>query len=92
MPHPKKITDFAQEGEWDEVETALITGENVNTKDEVTGKTSLHYAAEEGNFDAVEMLLGWDADCAATDHMGLTPAELASTSGQREMALFFQSR
>lgn len=44
-----------------------------NTK----GQTPLHVAAEEGNLDAVEMLLSHEANPNAMDAAGLTPLSLA---------------
>ncbi|CAG9327368.1 unnamed protein product [Blepharisma stoltei] len=62
------------------VELLLLRGANPNEKNSVTGKTSLHIAAECEQVECLKMLLDYGAEVSITDNNGKFPAELTENS------------
>ena len=54
---------------------------DVNTKDLLRGRTSLHWASLGGHYDVARLILDRGANIAAKDHRGETPLHLASSAG-----------
>ena len=56
------------------------------------GNTALHLAAGAGLKECVELLLGYQADMAATNQDGLTPADLAKAKQQAHIASSLEAK
>jgi ankyrin repeat protein len=63
----------------------LIPVSNVNVRDH-TQWTALHWAAEEGHVDLIQMLLDADAFVDPVDNQGHTPLLLATSRGKVQAA------
>jgi ankyrin repeat protein len=66
----------AVEGQTVLLETLLVEGLDVNEQD-ANGWTLLHWAANDGNLEAVELLLHYQADTTRRDDSGRTPLQFA---------------
>jgi ankyrin repeat protein len=63
----------------------LERGARINTRDNVNGRTPLHWAVWWGNIQAVQLLLEHGADVNASDKSGKTPSQLISASSEQEI-------
>lgn len=62
----------------------LDSGTAVNSADE-SGSTALHFAADRGQQEAVQLLLDAGADVNTQDHDGQTPLHYAAACGQQKV-------
>ena len=67
----------AELADGDIVKLLIDHGADVNTRDDATGFTALHYAAGLGNMNAAEVLIANGADINAKDKEGHTPLYIA---------------
>ncbi|XP_023130359.1 cyclin-dependent kinase 4 inhibitor C isoform X2 [Amphiprion ocellaris] len=77
--------DAARAGFGDSVCALLNYGANVNSVDQL-GNLPLHLAAEEGNLEVVQLIIGLTADPEAANGEGLTARQLAERRGKMETA------
>ncbi len=68
------------------VKAHIADGTNIDTVDDWTGKTALHYAAEYGHLEIVELLLANGADVNRRDDDQATPLYFAAVGGFEEVA------
>jgi ankyrin repeat protein len=54
----------------------LDNGANVNAKDQYTRSTALHQAAEQGDYDQINMILDYNPDINMTNSRGETPIKI----------------
>ncbi|KAL4893446.1 heterokaryon incompatibility protein-domain-containing protein [Aspergillus ambiguus] len=90
--NPAALIKAVQNDDIRQTHALLRKGVNVNVRD-TSGASALHYAAEKGNYDAVNALCMYDADPFAQDNSGLTPLVRAvqSQTGQfREVIQLLQ--
>ena len=74
----------AAAGDTDRMRSLISEGLNINARDRQWGETPLHYAAESGHLDIMQVLLEAGADVnARTDHGG-TALMSAALQGQAE--------
>ena len=80
------LTLAVQLGNTDAIQLLINAGVNVNSVDEVTGRTALHFAVELGEMgaDVVELLIKNGSLLDVLDGNGLTPIHLASTVENKE--------
>ena len=79
------IHDAALDGDFDKVQRQLDAGVDVN-EESSTGLTPLHYAANSGHNDIVELLIERGANVNATDSgKGGTPLDYAYWGDQEEV-------
>ena len=53
------------------------------------GRTSIHWAAEEGHLEVVKFLASYTSTPNSPDFMGQTPSKLAGSKGFLDIAAFF---
>jgi cytohesin len=83
---PRALQDAIQNGDLEKAKSLLGDHpELVLTKDE-RGRTPLHLAAERGDEDIAQLLLGCGADAGARDGLGATPLHVAATAGHTAVA------
>lgn len=82
---PPTLAVAAQSGNIAEAEWLLHTGEFVN-QTTIDNQTPLHLAAAEGQDEMVRWLLAHEADPAAKDANGKTPADCAASHGHSQTA------
>jgi ankyrin repeat protein len=79
------LTCAIQARQFPAAQTLIAAGADVNAHDEVRiGNTALHYAAEEGDSEAVEFLLRAGADPAIRGWMGITAIGKAEGRGDEK--------
>lgn len=76
-----EIFSCVRRGDCDGLQELLDKGLDVNSREDRSGCTALHRAAEYGKEDVVELLLGACADIDARDKHGNTPWDLACRTG-----------
>jgi ankyrin repeat protein len=79
------------------VELLILKGANVNTlyKEEYSGRggdTPLHGTIKRGQNSLSELLVSRGANINAKNDMGVTPLDIASSSGNRAMSVLLRSR
>ena len=80
------IHDAARNGDLAGVQAELDKGVDVDESDDSwPGMTPLHYAADEGHTEVVELLIANGADVNAKDENGRTPLHLATYWGEKEI-------
>ncbi|KAK6501366.1 hypothetical protein TWF481_009208 [Arthrobotrys musiformis] len=80
----QKLMRASQHG-YLEIARLLIKRANVNAKDE-GGKTALHYAAENGYVNVVQLLIEHGANIEEQDALSLRPVQLAVKEGKYDVA------
>jgi len=80
---------FAKQNKLREIRKALAQGGNVNYKD-YDYRTSLHIAANYGNFDIVKYLVSHGASINTKDRFGKTPIDEAKMNGFQEIEKYLQ--
>ena len=70
----------------DTVKAHIVDGTNIDTVDDWTGKTALHYAAEYGHLEIAELLLANGANVNRRDDDKATPLYFAAVSGFVDVA------
>jgi ankyrin repeat protein len=84
-----KSTNFikaAADGDYDEVEMLLMTGEINIDEGDYDRRTALHLAAGEGNDDIVELLCKYNADVNVDDRWGNRPLDDAESANNTACA------
>ena len=84
-----KATNFikaAAEGDIDEVETLLISGDVDVNEGDYDKRTALHLAAGEGNVEIVQLLCKYEANVNTKDRWGNHPLDDALRSNSEESA------
>jgi ankyrin repeat protein len=74
----------ARSGDAAALKGAIASGTGVDTEEPVSRRTSLHFAAEAGNVEMVNLLLESKANPNAKDRTGKTPITLAAERGKAE--------
>lgn len=74
----------ARAGDAGKVAELISTGEDVEAKDGINGRTALHEAAFSGSAETVSALLGAGADVDSLSNSGSTPLHLAAEHGHLE--------
>ncbi|OAQ96547.1 hypothetical protein LLEC1_02349 [Akanthomyces lecanii] len=69
-----RLIQAAEDGRYDDVEDSLRHGANINNVD-CFGESALHYAAENGHVEIVELLLAQGADRTMIDSSDRTPLD-----------------
>ena len=69
------------------VKAHIVDGTNIDTVDDWTGKTALHYAAEYGHLEIAELLLANSANVNRRDDDQATPLYFAAIGGFAEVAV-----
>lgn len=72
---------FSKCGDLNEMETLLKRGVNVDEIDIYTGEASLHAAVEESHYEAVKLLIKYNAKINIVDKDGNTPLHYAAENG-----------
>ncbi len=80
-----EIHDAAGHGELAKVQTLLKNKPDLVFSKNDNGQTPLHYAAQEGHKDVVEVLLIDKADVNAKDKVGCTPLHVAAYRGHKDV-------
>ena len=70
----------------DTVKAHIVDGTNIDTVDDWTGKTALHYAAEYGHLEIAELLLANGANVNRRDDDKATPLYFAAVGGFVDVA------
>ena len=68
------------------IKAHIDAGTNIDTVDDWTGKTALHYAAEYGHLEIVELLLANSANVNRRDDDKATPLYFAAVGGFVDVA------
>ena len=79
------LEEAAVEAQIAVLEAALVDGIDVNAAG-ASGQTLLHWAARQGNLEALTLLLRNGADPALLDRLGRTPLRVALDAGQSRAA------
>uniref|UniRef100_A0A061RY16 Achain crystal structure of engineered northeast structural genomics consortium target n=1 Tax=Tetraselmis sp. GSL018 TaxID=582737 RepID=A0A061RY16_9CHLO len=82
---PQTLHDWAAQGDARKVAEILETGQ-VDARDS-EGCTALHFAADRGNREMVQLLLRHGADPNAADVDGATPLHYAALCGNKEVCV-----
>jgi len=80
------LRDHAAHGDLRSVQREVEAGADVNSKDEYSGATALHRAAQCGAIDIVEFLILKGADVNARTQCGSTPLGFAAAEGHTNIA------
>lgn len=75
----------AREGDADRVARMISSGEDIEAKDGIAGRTSLHEAAFSGSADSVRALLDSGASVDSKSRQGSTPLHLAAEHGHLDV-------
>ena len=73
------------------VRAHIAAGTNIDTLDDWTGKTALHYAAEYGHLEITELLLSNGANVNRRDDDKATPLHFAAMGGFEEVVVLLLS-
>ena len=73
------------------VRAHIAAGTNIDTVDDWTGKTALHYAAEYGHLEITELLLSNGANVNRRDDDKATPLHFAAMGGFEEVVVLLLS-
>uniref|UniRef100_A0A7S1ERU7 Uncharacterized protein n=1 Tax=Timspurckia oligopyrenoides TaxID=708627 RepID=A0A7S1ERU7_9RHOD len=76
-----ELRECSRYGEYDEVVEALENGADVNSADEYTGNTALHYACANGHMAIVKLLVSRTASVEAVNTSKNTPFHWAVQNG-----------
>ncbi|XP_050203829.1 acyl-CoA-binding domain-containing protein 1-like [Mercurialis annua] len=79
------IHAFAREGDVKNLLNCIESGVFVNLKDS-EGRTAMHWAVDRGHLNAVEALVGMNADVNAKDNEGQTPLHYAAVCDREAIA------
>ncbi len=80
FPASMKLLTAAAENNIIDLKNAIAHGADVNAFDK-NGNTPLHFAAQQGNWQAIYALLVGGADVNAVDRLGATPLHVAAKRG-----------
>ncbi|KAJ5666742.1 hypothetical protein N7462_011151 [Penicillium macrosclerotiorum] len=75
----------AGQGDTDAVLLCLSKGVHVDERDHEHSKTALHWAAENGHKDILQLLLEWGSSISSQDQYGETALHYAAESGHTEL-------
>jgi len=82
-----EIHNAAYQGDLNKIKSLLEKDPNLaNTKNATFGRTPLHWAAQEGQKEVVELLITKGADPNGKDKWGYTPLHRAAAAGHKEVA------
>ncbi len=84
-PPPRGIWRAADQGNIDAVKKHLDAGVDIHVLDKKYGFAPLHYAADGGHKEIVELLLAKGADVNQRDKIGKTPTAWAMRYGHKEV-------
>ena len=76
-----KLIDAVSNGSLDKVKALLLSGEDVNQKDDLYGTTALHAAAAKNKVEIAKLLIENNAEIDAEDYNGKTPLHTAAENG-----------
>lgn len=79
--YAERLILASAQGDIEGVLLCLSKGVNVAERDHEHHKTTLHWAAENGNEDIAQLLLEWGSSIASQDQYGETPLHYAAESG-----------
>ena len=85
-PPPRGIWRAADQGNIEAVKKHLDAGVDIHMLDKKYGFAPLHYAADGGHKEIVELLLAKGADVNQRDKIGMTPLDWAIRYGRKEVA------
>lgn len=74
----------ARSGDVTRIKMEIASGTDVNRVDPATSRTALHWAAQEGQVEAIKALLDANADLAAIDRVGMAALAIAAKGGHAE--------
>ena len=89
-PPPRGIWRAADQGNIEAVKKKLDAGVDIHMLDKKYGFAPLHYAADGGHKEIVELLLAEGADVNQRDKIGKTPTDWSMRYGRKEVTIMLR--